>query len=427
MELQKINLGKVSITVEEDPWDIRKSYDRLTIVEDNYTAYISRLPVPAGQQLINNRKYWIPFGTRGASISVSSATILINESQLPTTEEENHGPYIIDGVLYIWVGTGGNALDGKYQTINLQGPQGPQGIQGPQGPAGQNGTNGKDGLTPEIGEDGNWWIGPTNTNKPARGEAGTPGTNGKDGKDGKDGKNGSNGANGIDGKNGETPYIGSNGNWWFPSSGDTGQPSRGLQGPQGPPGVGGEGSSYAYLDEEKKRVVLVIGSVEVTAVLYSPPEEARPIYLAKGKASFQVNGNNLTSNVILTVTNYARQSNKYLLSNSYRIIRTKNISEAWTYEETYLHATAELTLTQAEVNDPDGINITVILSKSDLAFNTQCSISVTSTAEEFTERYVNIINQIGYINPNLPGQIDQDPFNPSGPGNGTGGNGELVG
>lgn len=41
---------------------------------------------------------------------------------------------------------------------------------------------------------------------------------GKDGKDGKDGLNGRDGVDGKDGKDGETPYIGSNGNWWI---GDT--------------------------------------------------------------------------------------------------------------------------------------------------------------------------------------------------------------
>lgn len=50
-----------------------------------------------------------------------------------------------------------------------------------------------DGKTPYIGDNGNWWIGETDTGVPATGPAG------QDGKDGKDGTNGTNGTNGTDG------------------------------------------------------------------------------------------------------------------------------------------------------------------------------------------------------------------------------------
>lgn len=46
------------------------------------------------------------------------------------------------------------------------------------GKDGTNGTNGKDGATPHIGDNGNWFIGETDTGVKAEG------TNGKDGKDG---------------------------------------------------------------------------------------------------------------------------------------------------------------------------------------------------------------------------------------------------
>ncbi len=52
---------------------------------------------------------------------------------------------------------------------------------------GKNGTNGKNGLTPFIGENGNWWIGENDTGNPSQGADGKDGNNGKDGKDGKDG------------------------------------------------------------------------------------------------------------------------------------------------------------------------------------------------------------------------------------------------
>ena len=50
------------------------------------------------------------------------------------------------------------------------------------------------GQTPFIGENGNWWIGDTDTEVKAQGPAG------QDGEDGKDGL---------------TPSIGENGNWWI--------------------------------------------------------------------------------------------------------------------------------------------------------------------------------------------------------------------
>lgn len=44
-----------------------------------------------------------------------------------------------------------------------------------------------DGVTPSIGDNGNWYIGSTDTGKPSRGAAGTPGAPGTPGKDGADG------------------------------------------------------------------------------------------------------------------------------------------------------------------------------------------------------------------------------------------------
>ncbi len=83
--------------------------------------------------------------------------------------------------------------------------QGPQGVAGTNGQDGKDGKDGADGLTPYIGDNGNWWIGTTDTGIKAMGKDGvdgTNGTNGKDGVDGKDGKDGADGKNGTDGANG---------------------------------------------------------------------------------------------------------------------------------------------------------------------------------------------------------------------------------
>lgn len=62
MKEQIDNLGKVAVTIEEGYWDIKKSYDKLTIVEraGTGTTFISRKPVPVGTSILN-RKYWIKF------------------------------------------------------------------------------------------------------------------------------------------------------------------------------------------------------------------------------------------------------------------------------------------------------------------------------------------------------------------------------
>lgn len=52
---------------------------------------------------------------------------------------------------------------------------------------GDKGADGKDGITPHIGENGNWYIGNTDTGKPSQGAQGVKGDTGTPGKDGKDG------------------------------------------------------------------------------------------------------------------------------------------------------------------------------------------------------------------------------------------------
>lgn len=114
-------------------------------------------------------------------------------------------------------------------------------LKGDKGDAGADGKDGTDGVTPHIGGNGNWYIGDDDTGKPSRGEQGAKGDKGDAGADG---KNGIDGVNGKDGADGITPHIGDNGNW-FIGNDDTGKPSQGEQGakgdtgPQGPKGETG--------------------------------------------------------------------------------------------------------------------------------------------------------------------------------------------
>lgn len=81
------------------------------------------------------------------------------------------------------------------------------------------GVNGKDGITPNIGENGNWFIGTVDTEVPAQGPAG---------------------------ENGVTPHIGTNGNWYIGST-DTGVSAKGVKGDNG---LDGNGIKSAILNSD---------------------------------------------------------------------------------------------------------------------------------------------------------------------------------
>ena len=113
------------------------------------------------------------------------------------------------------------------------------------GADGKPGAAGADGVTPHIGDNGNWYVGSTDTGKPSRGATGAPG------KDGAAGKPGAAGADGV------TPHIGDNGNWYLGET-DTGKPSRGATGAKGDPGTPGKtrvrGTDY-WTAADKQEIV----------------------------------------------------------------------------------------------------------------------------------------------------------------------------
>jgi hypothetical protein len=80
--------------------------------------------------------------------------------------------------------------------------------------------------TCSIGEDGYWYIGGEKTKYMA---AGQDGKDGVDGAPGKDGVDGAPGQDGKDGQDGLTPFIGDNGNWWIGNE-DTGVQAEGKDG-----------------------------------------------------------------------------------------------------------------------------------------------------------------------------------------------------
>lgn len=109
---------------------------------------------------------------------------------------------------------------------------------------------GEDGITPHIGDNGNWYVGGTDTGVHATGERGEPGQPGYtpvkgkdyfDGQPGKDGRDGVDGAPGRDGEKGDTGATGPQG----PTGpkGDQGEPGpageKGEKGDKGDPGEKG--------------------------------------------------------------------------------------------------------------------------------------------------------------------------------------------
>lgn len=83
--------------------------------------------------------------------------------------------------------------------------------------------DGKDGLTPHIGENGNWWIGEEDTGVKAQGS----------------------------GENGITPHIGGNGNWWLGDT-DTGVKAKGE-----------DGKDYIITEDDKAEIKAYIdGQIE---------------------------------------------------------------------------------------------------------------------------------------------------------------------
>ena len=75
-------------------------------------------------------------GIKGFAVISSTDDLPTN----PTSEQQQKG-YLLDTVLYVYVGTGGDTMDGKYKSADIKGPQ---------GDPGEPGVNGHDGV--DLGE-----------------------------------------------------------------------------------------------------------------------------------------------------------------------------------------------------------------------------------------------------------------------------------
>lgn len=120
-----------------------------------------------------------------------------------------------------------------------KGDTGAQGPQGETGATGATGAAGKDGITPIIGENGNWYLGDTDTGKPSRGATGAQGAQGPQDEKGDTGAQGPQGETGATGATGAvfTPSVDTNGNISWTNNGGLENPTtRNIRGPQGATG-----------------------------------------------------------------------------------------------------------------------------------------------------------------------------------------------
>lgn len=138
----------------------------------------------------------------------------------------------------------GSTWENLIALAELKGEPGENGADGAPGQNGADGAPGADGYSPtasvEQSTDG---AKITITDKNGTTEAvvknGKDGANGRDGADGQPGRDGVDGQPGKDGTDGITPTIGDNGNWFLGAT-DTGKPSRGATGDTGPQGPAGK-------------------------------------------------------------------------------------------------------------------------------------------------------------------------------------------
>ena len=70
--------------------------------------------------------------------AIKGYVVISSTSELPTspTTEQQMKGYLLGTTLYVWVGTGGDTLDGKYQSAQLKGADGAPGEPGPKGESG---------------------------------------------------------------------------------------------------------------------------------------------------------------------------------------------------------------------------------------------------------------------------------------------------
>lgn len=228
----------------------------------------------------------------------------------------------------------------------------------------QAGADGKDGITPTIGENGNWYLGDTDTGKPSRGAAGT---NGKDG---------------AAGSPGITPHIGANGNWYLGEA-DTGKPSRGPTGANGKDGTNGKDgakgkdgtdgkSAYQYAQDggytgteadfiAKLAQEILSGTTDdlTPAQVHAAVSSGRPVKVqhtssSYGVMSFTAFSTSETMGVIAS-QNIAFYNNAYILAELGGYIQ----SGRWFFNSTVLAEKKDIPTVPPSLKNPNALTIKI--------------------------------------------------------------------
>lgn len=221
------------------------------------------------------------------------------------------------------------------------------------GADGQPGENGTDGYSPtaNVTQNDN---GATITITDKNGTTTATVTNGKDGADGipgKDGADGKDGEPGADGQDGITPTIGDNGNWFLGAT-DTGKPSRGATGAPGKDGAKGDkgdpGTDYTLTAADKAEIAdMVDGATIVQAPKYvNSVEEMTDVnrpYVLISTGHIWANAN-VEIETTLTDTITATDDNPYY--EGYRL-GSSTASDSMTHNATGYFLTPMIDLTKA--------------------------------------------------------------------------------
>ena len=243
----------------------------------------------------------------------------------------------------------------------------------------QTGADGKDGITPTIGENGNWYLGDTDTGKPSRGAAGAKGADGANGKDGEKGDKGEPGEKGAPGEKGTPGADGKSAYQYAQDGGYTGT----------------EADFMAKLAQE-----ILSGTTDdlTPAQVYAAVSAGRPVKVqyassSYGVMSFTAFSTSETMGVIAS-QNIVFYNNVYILAelggyiqsgqwffNSTVLAEKKDIPEVSSGGEVKWHKVAEVT-TEEELDeyvagvDPEG---NPIKSYKPLALALYCSLPADST------------------------------------------------
>lgn len=228
-----LKINSVSLTTEVNSESTNENVPTAKAVYDA----LQDIDVPSGTD--------ISLGVTGATVGQTVNVKTVDADGKPTAWEAVDMAACADGVTPT-IGENGNWYLGETDTgkpsRGEKGDKGDKGEKGDTGATGESGADGADGKSAyQIALDNGFvgsqseWLASLKGDKGDKGEKGDTGEQGIQGIQGEKGDTGVPGKDGKDGKNGITPTIGANGNWYIGST-DTGKPSRGEKGEKGDAG-----------------------------------------------------------------------------------------------------------------------------------------------------------------------------------------------